>query len=69
MSFPYFLIGPAINVSQETGGNGKFERTQGGLQAGVGLDVPFGRRGMFFELKYISLPPGAILPFVVGFRF
>ena len=40
-----------------------------GMQGGVGFEYRPGKRTYFAELRYLGMPPGGVVPIVIGMRF
>ena len=69
---PYVLVGAAyyITPASATEKLKTFDPQQAGYQFGIGTDVhSFTRATLFVELRYMSMPPGGVVPLTVGLRF
>ena len=69
---PYVLVGAAYYITG-TPSDEKlktFDPRQAGYQFGIGTDVhSFTGATLFVELRYMSMPPGGVVPLTVGLRF
>lgn len=64
---PYVFAGPAVYLLDNA-----FEflhPNHFGLQGGVGFEFRYSTHMFFTELRYMSVPPGGVLPLTVGMRF
>jgi hypothetical protein len=69
---PYVLVGAAwyMTGNPSTERLKAFDPQQAGYQVGIGTDVhAFEGPTVFVELRYMSMPPGGVVPLTVGLRF
>jgi hypothetical protein len=69
---PYVLVGAAYYVTGAPADEKlkTFDPRQAGYQFGIGTDVhSFTGATLFVELRYMSMPPGGVVPLTVGLRF
>jgi hypothetical protein len=67
---PYVIAGGAFYLM----GNAderllSFQPSRVGLQGGVGFEVRPRNKTLFVELRYMSVPPGGVVPVTIGMRF
>jgi hypothetical protein len=64
---PYVFAGPAVYLLDNAF---EFLRPNHfGLQGGVGFEYRPSAHTFFTELRYMSVPPGGVLPLTIGMRF
>jgi hypothetical protein len=64
---PYVMVGPAVYLGDAT-----FESLRAnhfGLQGGAGFEMRSDRHTYFIEARYLGMPPGGVVPVVLGVRF
>ena len=67
---PYLLGGAAVYSYDFADGNIKALRPgHVGLQGGIGFEARPRKGTIFVEVRYMDIPPGGVLPFVIGVRF
>jgi hypothetical protein len=69
---PYVLVGAAYYLAGASSSEKlkTFDPHQAGYQVGIGTDVHSFMHGtLFLEIRYMSMPPGGIVPLTVGLRF
>jgi hypothetical protein len=69
---PYVLVGAAYYVTGASSAEKlkAFDPQQAGYQVGIGTDVHSSTSAIFFvEIRYMSMPPGGVVPLTVGLRF
>ncbi|HEV8409212.1 MAG TPA: outer membrane beta-barrel protein [Gemmatimonadaceae bacterium] len=64
---PYVLVGPAAYLRDAA-----FESVRAnhfGVQGGVGFEVRSTQHTFFVEARYLGMPPGGVVPVILGLRF
>jgi len=66
---PYVVAGAAAYLSGNADEIGAFRPNHAGFQGGVGFEVRPRKSTIFVEMRYMGVPPGGVVPIVVGMRF
>lgn len=64
---PYALAGATVYVTDDAFET--FRANHLGLQGGFGLEFRPAKHTFFVEVRYMSIAPGGVVPFVIGMRF
>jgi hypothetical protein len=66
---PYAVAGVATYLTGNTDELVGLPLGHLGFQGGLGFEVRPRNRALFFEVRYMSIPPGGVVPVTMGIRF